>query len=98
MGLLQDEIEEIKKYQRSERFAGITRVFTAAQVAEQRGAITTDYTVAREAAAQFYAHLRKLFAEKRSITTYGPYSPGMAVAMKRAGIEGIYLGGWATSA
>jgi isocitrate lyase len=47
MGLLQDEIEEIKKYQRSERFAGITRVFTAAQVAEQRGAITTDYTVAR---------------------------------------------------
>ena len=98
MGLLQDEIEEIKKYQRSERFAGITRVFTAAQVAEQRGAITTDYTVAREAAAQFHAHLRKLFAEKRSITTYGPYSPGMAVAMKRAGIEGIYLGGWATSA
>ena len=98
MGLLQDEIEEIKKYQRSERFAGITRVFTAAQVAEQRGAITTDYTVAREAATQFHAHLRKLFAEKRSITTYGPYSPGMAVAMKRAGIEGIYLGGWATSA
>jgi len=98
MGLLQDEIEEIKKYQRSERFAGITRVFTAAQVAEQRGAITTDYTVAREAATQFHAHLRKLFGEKRSITTYGPYSPGMAVAMKRAGIEGIYLGGWATSA
>jgi isocitrate/methylisocitrate lyase len=42
--------------------------------------------------------LRELFAEKRSITTYGPYSPGQAVAMKRAGIEGIYLGGWATSA
>src|SRR6516162_9822507 len=31
-------------------------------------------------------------------TTFGPYSPGQAVAMKRAGIEGIYLGGWATSA
>ena len=26
------------------------------------------------------------------------YSPGQAVAQKRAGIEGIYLGGWATSA
>jgi isocitrate lyase len=28
----------------------------------------------------------------------GPYSPGQAVTMKRLGIEGIYLGGWATSA
>ena len=34
----------------------------------------------------------------RCITTFGPYSPGQAVAMKRMGIEGIYLGGWATSA
>ena len=32
------------------------------------------------------------------MTTFGPYSPGQAVAMKRTGIEGIYLGGWATSA
>ena len=32
------------------------------------------------------------------ITTFGPYSPGQAVAMKRMGIEAIYLGGWATSA
>src|SRR5690606_8082983 len=33
-----------------------------------------------------------------AITTFGPYSPGQAVAMKRAGIEAIYIGGWATSA
>ncbi|HEX5657301.1 MAG TPA: isocitrate lyase/phosphoenolpyruvate mutase family protein [Polyangiales bacterium] len=32
------------------------------------------------------------------MTTFGPYSPGQAVTMKRVGIEGIYLGGWATSA
>ena len=50
------------------------------------------------AAAEFYARLRQLFAERRPITTFGPYSPGQAVAMKRVGIEGIYLGGWATSA
>jgi isocitrate lyase len=42
--------------------------------------------------------LRELFAQRKSITTFGPYSPGQAVAMKRMGIEGIYLGGWATSA
>ncbi|MCK4775700.1 MAG: isocitrate lyase/phosphoenolpyruvate mutase family protein, partial [Candidatus Krumholzibacteria bacterium] len=42
--------------------------------------------------------LRELFKQKKHITTFGPYSPGQAVMMKRAGIEGIYLGGWATSA
>ena len=47
---------------------------------------------------QFYDRLRQLFAERKQITTFGPYSPGQAVALKRMGIEGIYLGGWATSA
>src|SRR5206468_13028642 len=60
--------------------------------------IGRDYTIAREAAAAFYDRLCELFAQKKSITTFGPYSPGQAVAMKRMGIEGIYLGGWATSA
>jgi isocitrate lyase len=50
------------------------------------------------AAEQFYDRLRQLFAERRQITTFGPYSPGQAVTLKRMGIEGIYLGGWATSA
>ena len=50
------------------------------------------------AAEAFCDRLRQLFAEGKSITTFGPYSPGQAVVMKRLGIEGIYLGGWATSA
>ena len=82
----------------SPRFAGITRLYTPRQVVEQRGTVPTDNIVARNAAERFYARLRELFAHRRSITTFGPYSPGQAVAMKRAGIEGIYLGGWATSA
>jgi isocitrate lyase len=82
----------------SPRFAGITRLYGARRVVAQRGTIPTDYTVARDAAAAFYDRLRELFAERRSITTFGPYSPGQAVAMKRLGIEGIYVGGWATSA
>jgi len=80
------------------RFAGIVRLYTARQVVEQRGTIAVDYTVAREAAAAFHDRLRALFAGRKSITTFGPYSPGQAVTMKRMGIEGIYLGGWATSA
>jgi isocitrate lyase len=82
----------------SPRFQHITRLYGARRVVAQRGTIATDYTVAREAAAGFYARLRELFSERRSITTFGPYSPGQAVVMKRLGIEGIYVGGWATSA
>ena len=88
----------VQAYFDSPRFEGITRLYTARQVVEQRGTIPADYPVAREAAAAFFGRLRELFAAKKSITTFGPYSPGQAVVMKRMGIEGIYLGGWATSA
>jgi isocitrate lyase len=92
------EINETQEWFDSPRFAGTVRLYAARQVVEQRGTIGHDYTIAREAAAAFYDRLCELFAERKSITTFGPYSPGQAVAMKRMGIEGIYLGGWATSA
>jgi isocitrate lyase len=80
------------------RFDGIVRLHSAREVAAQQGTIQPDYTVARTAAEAFYARLRELFSQGRQITTFGPYSPGQAVAMKRMGMEAIYLGGWATSA
>jgi isocitrate/methylisocitrate lyase len=92
------EINETQEWFESPRFAGIVRLYSASQVVEQRGTIGHDYTIAREAAAAFYDRLRQLFGERKSITTFGPYSPGQAVTMRRMGIEGIYLGGWATSA
>jgi isocitrate lyase len=92
------DLAETQAYLDSPRFEGITRLYSARQVVEQRGTIPSDYIVAREAAEAFYPRLRELFSQRKSITTFGPYSPGQAVAMKRMGIEGIYLGGWATSA
>jgi len=91
-------VADTQRYFDSPRFDGITRLYSARQVVEQRGTIPSDYIVAREAADAFYPRLRELFAQRKSITTFGPYSPGQAVVMKRMGIEGIYLGGWATSA
>ena len=89
------QVAAVQQWFDSPRFERITRLYGARGVVAQRGTIATDYTVAREAAAAFYDRLRELFAERRSITTFGPYSPGQAVAMKRLGIEGIYVGGWA---
>jgi len=93
-----DAVRETQEWFDSRRFADITRLYSARQVVEQRGSIANDHTVAREAAAAFHDRLRELFDRRESITTFGPYSPGQAVTMKRQGIEGIYLGGWATSA
>ncbi|MDA3641787.1 isocitrate lyase ICL2 [Mycobacterium xenopi] len=94
----EQEVAAVQRYFDSPRFDGIIRLYSARQVVEQRGTIPTDYPVAREAAVAFYARLRELFAQGKSITTFGPYSPGQAVTIKRMGIEAIYLGGWATSA
>jgi isocitrate lyase len=95
---LDREIHDTQQWFDSPRFGGIRRLYSAKQVVQQRGTIANDYTVARQAAEDFYTGLREHFTQGTSITTFGPYSPGQAVSMKRAGIEGIYLGGWATSA
>lgn len=98
MGLLDKEVKEMQKYMLSPRFKGINRLYSTRQVVEQQGTIQQEYSVARDAAEKFYVLLRELFKKRKSITTFGPYTPGQAIMMKEAGIEGIYLGGWATSA
>jgi isocitrate lyase len=92
------QVKDAEKWLGRPRFAGIVRLYSAREVAEQQGTISSDYTVARQAAEEFYLRLRELFEQRKQITTFGPYSPGQAVALKRIGIEGIYVGGWATSA
>src|SRR5450631_1995568 len=94
----EEGVREVSEYFASPRFKGIIRLYSPRQVVEQKGTIAADYPVARAAAEGFYARLRELFQVGKSITTFGPYSPGQAVTIKRLGIEGIYLGGWATSA
>ncbi|KAJ1443950.1 Pyruvate/Phosphoenolpyruvate kinase-like domain-containing protein, partial [Ochromonadaceae sp. CCMP2298] len=88
----------MEAYFNSPRFKGLKRLYSPRQVIEQQGTIGNEYSIARDAANAFFKRLRELYNEKKQITTFGPYTPGQAVMMKRAGIEGIYLGGWATSA
>ena len=92
------QVEQAKQWFASPRFAGIVRLYSPREVAEQQGTISNDYAIARRTAEEFYALLRGLFERRQQITTFGPYSPGQAVTLKRMGIEAVYLGGWATSA
>ena len=98
MSPFEERVQQISEWFASPRFKGIVRLYSPHQVIEQRGTITAEYPIACKAAEGFYARLRELFEAGKSITTFGPYSPGQAVTIKRLGIEGIYLGGWATSA
>jgi isocitrate lyase len=98
MTAFEHEVADVARWFAGPRFEEIIRLYAPRQVVEQRGTIRNDHTIARTAAEAFHERLRKLFSKRRSVTTFGPYSPGQAVAMKRAGIEAIYLGGWATSA
>jgi len=98
MTTFNQQVTAAEQWFASPRFAGIVRLYSPREVAEQQGTISGDYTVARRAAEEFYLRLRELFEQRKQITTFGPYSPGQAVTLKRMGIEGIYLGGWATSA
>jgi isocitrate lyase len=98
MSTFDQQVAVAKEWFARPRFAGIVRLYSPREVAEQQGTISSDYTVARRTAEEFYARLRERFEQRKPITTFGPYSPGQAVTLKRMGIEGIYLGGWATSA
>jgi isocitrate lyase len=98
MSSFETQVADAHEWFAQSRFDGIVRLHTAREVAAQQGTIHPDYTVARTAAEAFYSRLRDLFSRGEQITTFGPYSPGQAVVLKRMGIEAIYLGGWATSA
>jgi isocitrate lyase len=98
MTTFDQQVAAAKQWFASPRFAGIIRLYAPREVAEQQGTISNEYAVARRTAEEFFALLRDLFEQRKQITTFGPYSPGQAVTLKRMGIEGIYLGGWATSA
>jgi isocitrate lyase len=98
MSTLQEQIAAAEQWFSGPRFAHVVRLYSPRQVAEQQGSLPHQYPIAASAAEAFHARLRELFEQRRAITTFGPYSPGQAVTMKRLGIEGIYLGGWATSA
>src|SRR5262249_42739522 len=72
MNSFESEIGETATWFASPRFEGLTRLYSARQVAEQRGTIPAAYTAARMAARQVYDRLRQLFAGRKQITTFGP--------------------------
>jgi len=95
---IKNRVAEIGEWFSRDRFKEIIRLYSPHDVFLQQGTINNSYSLAREAAESFYHSLKQLFKEKKSATTFGPYSSTQAVMMKLMGIPFIYLGGWASSA
>ena len=82
-----NERDSLQQWFESVRLRRIIRLYSVDDVLAQRGTSSGPHHRARVRRAILRATARA-HAEGRSITTFGPYSPGQVVAMARKGIEG----------
>jgi isocitrate lyase len=87
-----DQITE--KWHKDARWAGITRNYTAADVARLRGSITISYTLATMGANRLW----DLLHDEPYITALGALTGNQALQQVRAGLKAIYLSGWQVAA
>jgi isocitrate lyase len=76
------------------RWAGITRPYSAADVAKLRGSYQVEHTLARMGAE----HLWSMMQERKYVRALGALTGNQAVQQVRAGLEAIYLSGWQVAA
>ena len=76
------------------RFDGIKRNYTDADVKKLRGSFKIDYTIAKLGAQRLWT----LLHERDYVHALGALTGNMAVQQVRAGLEAIYLSGWQVAA
>jgi isocitrate lyase len=78
----------------TDRFKGIKRDYTAADVEKLRGSIKIEYTLARLGANRLW----QLLHERPFVRTLGALTGNQAMQQVKAGLEAIYLSGWQVAA
>jgi isocitrate lyase len=76
------------------RFRGIVRPYTAADVERLRGSVRVEHTLARLGATRLW----ELLHTRDYVHSLGALSGNQAVQMVRAGLEAIYISGWQVAA
>ncbi len=76
------------------RFDGITRPYTAADVARLRGSVPIAYTLAHRGALKLW----ELLQTEDYVHSLGAMTGNQAMQMVRAGLKAIYLSGWQVAA
>jgi len=78
----------------AQRFEGITRTYSEADVEKLRGSIRISYTLAEMGSKRLW----ELLNTKDYVHALGALTGNQAVQMVRAGLEAIYLSGWQVAA
>ena len=78
----------------ADRFAGIERPYSAADVETLRGSVHIEHTLARRGADKLW----ELLKSEDYINALGALSGNQAMQMVRAGLKAIYLSGWQVAA
>ena len=78
----------------ADRFAGIERPYSAADVETLRGSVHIEHTLARRGAGKLW----ELLKSEDHINALGALSGNQAMQMVRAGLKAIYLSGWQVAA
>ena len=76
------------------RFAGIRRDYSPADVERLRGSVAVEHTFARLGAERLW----RLLHERRFVRTLGALTGNQALQQVKAGLEAIYLSGWQVAA
>ena len=77
-----------------DRFAGIERPYSAAEVQSLRGSVTVEHTLARRGAEKLW----QLMHRDEPVRALGAVTGNQAMQQVRAGLEAIYLSGWQVAA
>jgi isocitrate lyase len=78
----------------SDRWQGIERPYSAADVERLRGPVAVEHTLARLGAERLW----KLLMSDEHVAALGALTGGQAVQMAKAGLKAIYLSGWQVAA
>ena len=89
-----NQVAEIEKEWDSPRWEGITRPYSAEDVARLRGTVKIEYTLARLGAERLW----ELMRERPFIKALGALTGNQAVQQVKAGLEAVYLSGWQVAA
>lgn len=77
-----------------DRWVGIKRTYSRADVARLRGTVRIEYSLARAGAERFW----KLMHNEPYVAALGALTGNQAVQMAQAGLKAIYLSGWQVAA
>ncbi|WP_034383942.1 isocitrate lyase [Deinococcus sp. YIM 77859] len=83
-----------KTWQTEERWQGIRRNYSAADVVRLRGSLPIEYTLARHGAQKLW----RLLKEEPFVNALGALTGNQAMQQVKAGLKAIYLSGWQVAA